>query len=315
MFKSSFAKEIEEYLITQAQSGYSVKHVKSCLNRFDSFCCENNIDGITFTKEMAENLLLSKPNHIKQRTYYTYMCVIRKFLYHLINKGFDLCVPSLPAYLGKQHVSYIYSEDEIKRYFRAVDLYDYSQYPLYGLSFPLLMRLLYCCGLRINEALSIKKKDVDLYNGQILLEYTKGGRSRIVKLNNQLLRILKIYADKIFYRLNLNDYIFIGKRNLAIAEKTAREWHLRFLFAAFIPNVGGYRGPRLHDFRHTFAVRSLKQMIDSGMDSYVAMPILATYMGHESIEATQYYLKITLEHYPYLEERLGSKLALLLRNL
>lgn len=315
MFKSSFSKEIEEYLIKLEQSGYSIRHIKSSLKRFDSFCYENAIVGITFTEEMAEKLLLSKPKHLKQQTHYSYICVVRRFINHLISKDYKLYPPNLPTYAGPRHVSYVYSEDEIRRYFRAVDLYDYSKYPLYGLSFPLLMRLLYCCGLRINEALSIKKKDVDLIKGTILLEHTKGGGSRIIKLNDKLLNILIVYANKIFYRLHLNEYIFIGKRNLAIAEKTVREWHLRFLFAAYIPNIGRYRGPRLHDFRHTFAVRSLKQMIDSGMDSYAAMPILAAYMGHDSIEATQYYLKITLEHYPYLEERIGSKLALLLRDL
>lgn len=56
------------------------------------------------------------------------------------------------------------------------------------------------------------------------------------------------------------------------------------------------------------AVRSFKQMVDSGMDMYVALPILSTYLGHKTILATERYVRLTMSIYPYIEEKFKSKL-------
>jgi integrase len=65
-----------------------------------------------------------------------------------------------------------------------------------------------------------------------------------------------------------------------------------------ISHGGKRRGPRLHDFRHTFAVHSLNQMVRQGMDLYYALPLLSTYLGHASVAATEGYVRLTEETYP-----------------
>ena len=74
----------------------------------------------------------------------------------------------------------------------------------------------------------------------------------------------------------------------------------KFMDEAGIPVRGDHYGPRIHDLRHTFAVRSLKQMVDNGMDIYCTLPILSTYLGHQSLEATNHYVRICTEMYPDL---------------
>lgn len=61
--------------------------------------------------------------------------------------------------------AHIYSSDEIRRYFSAVDTYDSGMNLYHKVQFPILFRLLYCCGTRITETLMIRKKDVDLEEG------------------------------------------------------------------------------------------------------------------------------------------------------
>ena len=78
---------------------------------------------------------------------------------------------------------------------------------------------------------------------------------------------------------------------------------------AEIPFLGDGNGPRLHDWRHTFAVHSFKQMVDSGMDMYVALPILSTYLGHKTIYATERYVRLTMNLYPYIEERFSQRFS------
>lgn len=83
--------------------------------------------------------------------------------------------------------------------------------------------------------------------------------------------------------------------------------HRLLLKRADIPYIGGGHGPRIHDWRHTFAVKSFKQMIDQGLDMYVALPVLSTYLGHKSIYATERYIRLTMELYPYIAEKYGEK--------
>jgi len=67
--------------------------------------------------------------------------------------------------------------------------------------------------------------------------------------------------------------------------------------------LGEHLGPRIHDWRYTFSVYAFKQMIDSGMDMYVALPILSTYLGHKTIYATEHYVRLALSIFPYIEEK------------
>lgn len=73
---------------------------------------------------------------------------------------------------------------------------------------------------------------------------------------------------------------------------------------AGIPYLGQFKGPRLHDLRHTFACHALAQMCDKGMDMYVALPILSTYLGHKNLDATNGYVRLTSEVFPQVIEKI-----------
>ena len=60
-----------------------------------------------------------------------------------------------------------------------------------------------------------------------------------------------------------------------------------------IPYEGKLRGPRLHDFRHTFAVTAMNHLSDEGNDLYVSLPILSAYLGHAGIQSTERYVRLT----------------------
>jgi integrase len=84
-----------------------------------------------------------------------------------------------------------------------------------------------------------------------------------------------------------------------------------FLQKAGIPYIGNGADPRIHDWRHHMAVQSFKQMIDSGLDMYVALPILSTYLGHKTIFATERYIRLTMQIYPYIEEKFSKSVDLI----
>jgi integrase len=203
---------------------------------------------------------------------------------------------------------HIYSEDEIARYFHAVDTYESSCNRKNAIQFPILFRLLYCCGTRINETLGIRKKDVDLNDGIIKLLETKNNCERYIVLNEGLAELMRHYAEKCFYLLGDEECIFTTSNRGRLRGDAIYRCHRLFLQKAGIPYLGGCRGPRIHDWRHTFSVRSFKQMADSGLDMYVALPILSTYLGHKTIYATERYVRLTMSLYPYIEERFKDKM-------
>ena len=198
---------------------------------------------------------------------------------------------------------HIYTDAESERYFMAVDSYTSGMNRKDAIQYPVLFRILYCCGTRINEALGIRKRDVDLDKGILLLNETKNNKQRYVVVGDDLNALLNEYADKCFYLLDDTDFIFTNANGGRLDQKSIYEKHRDFLFRAGIPYIGDGNGPRIHDWRHHMAVYSFKQMTDSGVDMYVALPILSTYLGHKTIFATEKYVRLTLQLFPYIEDK------------
>jgi len=74
------------------------------------------------------------------------------------------------------------------------------------------------------------------------------------------------------------------------------------LWEAGISHGGKGNGPRLHDFRHTFAVHCLQKWVASGAELTTAIPRLSAYLGHEGFASTEQYLRMTAEVYPEISE-------------
>jgi integrase len=114
---------------------------------------------------------------------------------------------------------------------------------------------------------------------------------------------MRKFADKCFYLLAADDYIFTNAYGGRLDVKSVYEKHRLFLTKAGIPYRGNGEGPRIHDWRHSMAVRSFKQLADAGLDLYVALPILSAYLGHKTIYATEHYVRLTMQIYPSIERK------------
>lgn len=77
----------------------------------------------------------------------------------------------------------------------------------------------------------------------------------------------------------------------------------RLLMQCGIAHAGRGRGPRIHDFRHLFAVHTLRRWYRTGQDLDAKLPLLATYLGHQHLSGTQYYLHLTAELFPEITAR------------
>ena len=305
VYLSSFADEINKYIDYKISCGFKEHSYTYPLKVFDSFCNARNIKGINFTEDDVSAWTAQRPGEAA-RTLTARLSASKGLLNFLIQNGYSTICQVEARVPTNTFIPHIYSEQEIFRYFNAVDTFAF-QFQGYDKSMriqiPVLFRLLYCCGTRIGETLAIKKKDINLEQGHIRLQETKNDIERYIVLGADMRNLMVQYADRRFYLLNNDDYIFTSYTGTKLFRSRLYPMHREILHMASIPYYGEHKGPRIHDWRHTFAVRCLKKLLDSGMNMYTALPILSAFLGHKNIFSTEKYVRLTFYNYPDIEAK------------
>ena len=170
------------------------------------------------------------------------------------------------------------------------------------LVFPLVFRILIGCGTRITETLRIGKQDVDFGNGTLLLLNTKNRKQRIIPMAGSLTEKCREYfeATRLVRGFNTSPWLFPNREGTPYYSGTMYAVFRSALHLAGISHGGRGKGPRLHDLRHTFAVRVLNKWVREGKNLTTALPYLAIYLGHEGLKASQHYLRLIGEMFPEL---------------
>jgi len=232
----------------------------------------------------------------QQKRYYA----IHGFACFLIKRGYvDVYDAENPMLLKNNFVPYIYTEDEIARIFDCADHYHTERKSnIFNNNriMPVLLRLLYSTGFRISEALSLRVCDVNIEKGTISLIEGKNHAGRNIVVSASMKRVLETYLQTITFCRN-DEYLFHGYDGRAYTVCTARCAFHCILEKAGIRRRPSGNFPRLHDFRHLFAIRALEQMAEKGYDLYTSLPILCKYLGHKSIVETEYYIRLTQDRY------------------
>ena len=264
------------------------------LNRFLESC---QVSAVSLTREMAEEYI--QQNTSGGKCSHSRECIIRQFGMYLRNQGYPniYILPEKHTRISSDFVPYIYSMDEIDRIISVADnLKPTGQNPHYPAFYQTLLRVLYCTGLRINEALTLKVEDVDFENSLFIIQNAKGDTSRLVPFDSALRNWLEKYHSEVFKEQDT--YFFESPHKGKRSSISIGNFFRRVILpAADIRRKPDNSGPRIHDLRHTFACHCLDKMIRSGMDPFCALPYLSTYLGHKGIESTEKYLRLTEEHF------------------
>jgi len=185
---------------------------------------------------------------------------------------------------------HIYSAAQINRLIE-VALQLRPQCGLRALTYATLIALLSATGLRISEALKLTVADVT--RDGLLIRETKFRKTRLVPQHDTAAAGLQRYLVRRRPRSD-DDPVFIGKRGGALRYIAVKETFDRLVDKAGIVTTARRR-PRLHDLRHTFAVRALQSSPAGQCRSGAHMVALATYMGHVNIYATYWYLEAAVD--------------------
>lgn len=197
---------------------------------------------------------------------------------------------------------YIFSHSDISKMLKIADNLSYcTQSPYRHIVWPAFFRVLYGCGLRISEGLFLKQTHVDLVEGVLFIEHSKNQISRYVPLSKSLHEYLKTYQVQMAPLLDKSDYFFPAYHTLnAYSSNNARTQIKNIYQSANIALNQHGRFPRVHDLRHTFCCHALEQLINKGYDPYYCLPLLSTFVGHQTIRDTERYLHLPQFQYPEL---------------
>jgi integrase len=288
--------------------GLKYETVPRNLRRFSRYLAENSTDETSIGADLIEAWCALSPNE-NLSTQKLRISYITEFIKYLVEKG---VLVSLPRARQKRHpsesfVPYIFSNEELRRFFESCDQVQARSPSVMPKLLPVLFRLLLGCGLRISEALKLQFGDVDLENGIITVKMSKFEKDRLVPLSSSVLAALRRYSAD-FYKIPKDnaELYFAHRDGREISKDIIYRWFREVLWSAEISHGGRGKGPRVHDFRHTFSVYSLKAMSDKGMDIYCALPILSTYLGHSSVSATSQYVRLTQDMFPEVVEKASA---------
>jgi len=187
---------------------------------------------------------------------------------------------------------YLWSEMEIRRLLKACRC---LRPPMRAATYEALFGLIASSGMRRGEAIGLGRDDVDLYNGVLTIREAKFGRSRLVPLHPSATEALKCYAarrDQTFPAPRASTF-FVSSVGTALSRDPVNKTfvHLTTELGLRTPTTR----PRIHDLRHSFAVRTLIAWHRSGIEAESRMPLLSTYLGHVNPAGTYWYLSAAPE--------------------
>jgi site-specific recombinase XerD len=193
---------------------------------------------------------------------------------------------------------YIYTNRDIEQLIDAADARHRYVWLLEPHTVRTLLLLLYGTGLRISEALRLTLTDFDTDAGVLTIRQTKFFKSRFVPVGPDLSGVLRDYIDRQWSgRLCTETTPLLGSRKgEPVSRQTAELVFKRIRQQAGVARSKDARfQPRLHDFRHTFAVVRLVTWYREGKNVQRLLPHLSTYLGHGQLHETQRYLTMTTE--------------------
>jgi len=311
-FKSVFAAEIAEFLALKQKTVAPDTHrlYRYILANFDKYLIDCELTEKAIDEQLVTDWIAPFYETISVKTVSSRVSHLRKFLEYLRFCEYPVYVPEgLPKYTDN-YIAYLFSDSEIDKLFRAADkLVSAESRPTsryYRYTFPMLLRLLFGCGLRLGETLSMKVGDINFASGVLLMKNTKNSKQRIVPMDGSLTAMLRRYCTAINIIGDPGAWLFpTDKPGQHLSQSTAGS-----LFRKLLVDTGIYvapesktRGQCLHCFRHLFTVKSFAQAERSGRPVNDSVPYLSVYLGHFDMDGTERYLKFGGDMFPEYTEK------------
>ena len=279
---------LERYLSMRQGLGYKYQQQARRLASFVSFMEERKATIITAKLAMAWATL--PPD--RHASWALRLTDVRGFARHVANFDPNTEVPPagiLPGF--KRAKPHIYSDKEIDALLAAA----LALPPKNGLrrwTYHYLFGLIAMTGMRLSEAIGLERDDANLEAGVLTVRSTKFGKSRLVPLHPSTCSALRSYGERRDAHLGsrCGPYFFVAERGGRLLHQYVHPVFWRLSREMGLRGPDDHSGPRVHDFRHSFAIRTLLNWHRAGMNVEQKLPALSTYLGHSSVRDTYWYL-------------------------
>ena len=300
-------QQLIDYLTLRRALGYRLARPEKLLGQF--------LDHLELTGQLHVTVVAALdwarlPDSGESNWWAYRLSVVRSFAtyLHTLDPAHQLLPPDLlPQRLCRAN-PYLYSDDEISALMAATASLRTT---LRQTTFATLIGLLAVTGMRVGEALALDRTDVDPATGRLLVRHAKFGKQRELALHPSTVQALQRYG-----RLRDQQAPATGTPALLVSTAGTRliycnvHWAFRqpVRQAGLTPRSGSCR-PRIHDIRHSFAVRAMLEAYAAGEDGQSRLTLLSTWLGHVHPASTYWYLSASPELMAAAGARLETYLA------
>lgn len=300
---------LQDFVEHKRNTGYKYKTNSDILRRFSEFSLKYNLENQALPKQLVLDWTEKRKNE-SEKTRDHRASGLRQFALYMQHRGYEVFIPPRNHKVRRPGFTpYIFTHDEMERFFKTCDSIRPHALSNKHTICPLLYRLLYCCGLRISEAIHLKVADVDLETGTLFIRASKFNKDRLVPMSEVLWKMFITYSDKFNGQAKAEDWFFRNRKGTPLGRDRVYKKFRELLWKAGISHGGRGKGPRLHDLRHGFCVHTIAKQVNDGLDLYCALPVLSAYLGHTSVLATQHYVRLTVEAFPELIKKVSNTCA------
>lgn len=295
-----------EYLNIRRTLGFKLRDEGTVLPQFIDFLEEQGSQFITTDLALR---WATRPENVQPAHWARRLSMVRVFaqFYSAMVPQTEIPPQGVLPFRYRRKPPYIYDDNEILRLIEASS-HLVSETGLRASTYSTLFGLLAVTGMRISEPISLDRQDVDLTRGILTVRHTKFGKSRLVMVHSSTVAKLVEYRrlrDRLIAKPKSPSF-FVSEHGMRLTH-----WIVRWTFVKLSREIGlrgphDSHGPRLHDFRHTFAVKTLIRWYQTGVDIERHMPELAAYMGHTHVNDTYWYISAVPELLRFATMRLDS---------
>lgn len=289
---NTLQESLQDYLVLRRSLGYKMQSESLMLPKFVEFMNMHQASHITtrLALEWAQ-----KPS-VQPAEWARRLCFVRGFARYRSATDALTEVPPLELlpYRSTRAIPYLYSDEEIQRLLAAALQLPtaWPSTPLRPLVYHCLFGLLSVTGMRFSEALDLKVDDIDLEHSVLTIRAPKLGRTRLVPIHSSTFAVLSEYLERRrqFFDRPISPFVFVSRCGTRLDGGRVHRAFYTLSRSVGLRKQGESKGPRLHDFRHRFAVQVLMRWYQSGEDPARLLPILSTYLGHVCLYETYWYL-------------------------
>ena len=294
-FRSCLAIQMEEFVYSRKASGKWNGTYDASLHSFDKYCAEQHPDALALTEEMlgwCNERPTENGNSCRDR-----ITAVSGFVKYAREKEWtSIAPPETPAPRPCTFVPHAFTKEELMDFFRICDRHVTERFnrrssaivsKLNKLELPVYYRLLFSTGMRTNEARWLKRPDVDLVEGVININRTKGEDRHRVALHASMSNLLAIYDEKMA-GIMPNRTCFFPDRNDCFHRAKWAEYHFRIIWKEISKEPS-----RPYDFRSNYAVTNVTGWKDTGFEVNDKLLYLSRTMGHRYISSTCGYFHLT----------------------